>query len=140
MESEHEGTCQDWIEKKFPLYHLFCVQVFLHLGDINNALSPYSNMCKKPRLKTNGCKPPTPGSLIFNRAYSTFIHPFLFYFYLTILLLYWQRQGEYIVTFTKVLTMYCSWNHPLHHFPYFPQLIPRIVSTCFILLFLYIST
>jgi hypothetical protein len=128
MESEHEGTCQDWIEKKFPFYQLFCVQVFLHLEDINHVLSPHSVLhylvtrlrVKNTMFKTNGCNPPTPGSLIFNCAYSTFIHSVLFYFYLTILLLYWHRQGEYIVTFTNVLTMYCSWNHPLHHFPYFP--------------------
>jgi hypothetical protein len=26
----------------------------------------------------------------------------------------------YIVTFTKILTIYCNWIHPLHHFPLSP--------------------
>jgi hypothetical protein len=36
--------------------------------------------------------------------------------------LYW----EYIVTFTKVLTIYHNWIHPLHHSPLSPLPIPGI--------------
>jgi hypothetical protein len=52
---------------------------------------------------------------------------FIFHFFL--LLLCWR----YIVTFTKVLTMYHSSIYPLHHSPLSPPFpIPGIVSICLI--------
>jgi hypothetical protein len=47
----------------------------------------------------------------------------VFFFYLIILLLYWG----YTVIFTKVLTIYHSWIHLLHHYPSFSNFIkPRV--------------
>jgi hypothetical protein len=42
----------------------------------------------------------------------------IFFNFITVLLLY----CEYIVTFTKALTIYLSQIHPLHHFPLSPSL------------------
>jgi hypothetical protein len=47
---------------------------------------------------------------------------------------------QYIVTFTKVLTLYHSWIHPLHHSPLSASLIPGIVSACLIFPFTYMGT
>jgi hypothetical protein len=52
-------------------------------------------------------------------------------------LLYWGH----IVTFTKVLTIYHSWIHPLHHSPLFPPPpIPGIVSKGLTFPFTYMYT
>jgi hypothetical protein len=54
--------------------------------------------------------------LEFPRDRTAFDYSFFTSFF--IILLYW----EYIVTFTKVLKIYFSWVHPLHHSLLFPHL------------------
>jgi hypothetical protein len=71
--------------------------------------------------------------------HSTYVHNFIIIIVslFIIILLFWV----YIVTFTKVLTIYHSWIHPLHHSPLFSLFpIPGTVSTHLIFPFSDMST
>jgi hypothetical protein len=65
--------------------------------------------------------------------------PIVFGLILFFIFLVFQFWG-YIVTFTKVLTIYHSWIHPLNHSPLSPPPpIPVIASTGFIFSFTYMN-
>jgi hypothetical protein len=57
--------------------------------------------------------------------------PLFLHFLIVILLLYWGHS----VTFTKVLTIYYRWIHPLHHSPLPPSPTP-IPTFCVFLLYM----
>jgi hypothetical protein len=72
---------------------------------------------------------------IFIRQSICYINFSIFYFHF-----YYIVMQGYIVMFTKVLRIYQSWIHPLHHSPSLPLLIPGIVSTGLIFSFTYMYT